>query len=323
MRIERRLVGFGLFLVTVGVVILAVRQGAVPDEALRRAWSLWPLILIGVGLSILLAGRPGAAVGGLIVVVTFGIVIGVAIGSGTFIPGICTGDRERGTSFAETGAELASPARIAVEEDCGDLHLTTGDGTSWNLGGTSSDGRPPIVNASTSDVRIRSDDGTPFDLAGSEAWDVVVPRVPTISLDVQVNAGDARLDLAGAHVASLSVQRNAGSVAIDLREIAAIDKLDLEVNAGSATVRLPARSLDGAITVNAGSIALCRPADAGLRIDLGDSVAASNDFEAHGLVRDGNRWETPGFATAAIRIALTADANAASLSLDPAGSCAG
>ena len=54
-----------------------------------------------------------------------------------------------------------------------------------------------------------------------------------------------------------------------------------------------------------------------------DSVAASNDFEAHGLQRSGDRWETPGFATAAVRITLEVDANAASLSLDPAGPCAG
>jgi hypothetical protein len=323
MRIERRLVGFGLFLVTVGVVILAVRQGVVPDEAIRGAWSLWPLILIGVGLSIVLAGRPGSALGGLIAVVTVGIILGVAVGSGTFAPGVCSGDRQGGTSFAESGATLSSPAQVSVEQDCGDLHVTTVEGTNWNLGGTSSDGQAPAISASPADVRIHSNDRAPFDLAGSAAWDLVVPREPTISLDVEVNAGDARLDLAGANIASLSVQRNAGSVGIDLRDVAAILKLSVDVNAGSATVWLPDRSLEGGITVNAGSIALCRPPGAGLRIDLGDSIAASNDFEAHGLVRSGNRFETPGYSTATIQIAVTAGANAASFSLDPAGSCAG
>lgn len=323
MRIDRRLIGFGVFLVTVGVTILAVRQGLVQDEAVRRAWSLWPLILIGVGLSVILAGRPGAAIGGLIAVVTLGTILGVAVGSGTFVPGICTGDRDHGSAFGDTGAVLASPARISVEQECGDLHVNTADGTTWNLGGTSSDGRPPAVTATASELRIRSDKSAPFDLAGSGAWDLVLPRDPQVDLHVQANAGDARLVLGGAHLTSLSVQRNAGSIAIDLREIAAIGRLEVEVNAGTATIRLPTLTLDGTVTANAGSVAFCRPAAAGLRIDLRDSVAASNDFEAHGLQRSGDRWETPGFATAAVRITLEVDANAASLSLDPAGPCAG
>jgi hypothetical protein len=43
MRIDRRLVGFGLFLVTVGVVMVAARQGPIPDETAGRVWNLWPL----------------------------------------------------------------------------------------------------------------------------------------------------------------------------------------------------------------------------------------------------------------------------------------
>ena len=52
MQIDRRLVGFGLFLITVGTVAVAVRQGVLSEEIAGRAWSLWPLILIGIGLSI-------------------------------------------------------------------------------------------------------------------------------------------------------------------------------------------------------------------------------------------------------------------------------
>ena len=52
MHIDRRLVGFGLFLITVGGVMVAVRQGLLSEEAARQAWTLWPLILVGVGLSI-------------------------------------------------------------------------------------------------------------------------------------------------------------------------------------------------------------------------------------------------------------------------------
>ena len=41
MHIDRRLVGSGLFLMTLGGVIIAVRQGLLGDEAARGARTLW------------------------------------------------------------------------------------------------------------------------------------------------------------------------------------------------------------------------------------------------------------------------------------------
>ncbi|HEX5824913.1 MAG TPA: hypothetical protein VFY18_10690, partial [Candidatus Limnocylindrales bacterium] len=119
-----------------------------------------------------------------------------------------------------------------------------------------------------------------------------------------------------------SVVRNAGSIRVDLREVAALGSLSLEANAGSATLWLPNRSLTGRLQANAGSIAICLPTGAGLHVDTHASVAASNDFGSHGLTRTGDTWETPGYAAAAVRIDLTAEANAGSLSLD-SKSCAG
>jgi hypothetical protein len=323
MRIDRRLVGFGLFLVTVGVVMVAVRQGLIPDDTARRVWNLWPLALIGVGLSMILAGRPGASLGGLIVAVTFGAIVGGAVATGSFLPlGVCSADRNDGTSFAETAGELADPARVAVEQACGELHVSTVAGSAWALSGVSGDGRPPAVSASPGELRITSASPSTFDV-GSSTWDLVLPRSPSIDLDVTASAGDARLELGGANLASLTVVRNAGSIRIDLRDVAATGPLAVTVNAGSATIWLPGRSLTGHLNANAGSIALCLPAGAGLRIATGESVAASNDFGARGLTRTGDTWETADYATAAAKIELTAEAVAASLSLDPATTCAG
>jgi hypothetical protein len=321
---NRRLVGFGLFLVTVGVVMVAVRQGLIPDEAARRAWNLWPILLIGIGVSMILAGRPGAGTGGLIVAVTLGVMVGSIAATGSVLPiGICHGGADHGTAFAGMSGDLAASARVSIEQDCGDLHVSTVAGSTWTLAGSSSDGHAPTASASPTEVRIKSADSGVFDLGGSDTWDLALPRTPAIALDVQVNAGDARLDLTGANLASLSVQRNAGSVAIDLRETATVGSLDVEVNAGSGTLWLPNRSLTGHLQANAGSIALCLPVGAGLRVAAGESVAASNDFAAQGMTRNGTTWESPGYASAAVQIDLAADANAASLSLDSASTCAG
>jgi hypothetical protein len=321
MRIDRRRVGFGLFLVTVGVVMVAVRQGLIPDETARRAWTLWPLLLIGFGLSVILAGRPGSALGGLIVAVTFGAMVGGVAATGSI--GVCTNDRGAGTAIApDAGGELGASARVAIEQACGDLDLTTMDGSTWAVGVSSGDGPPPTIAATASDLRITSPSSGMLENGGTSTWRVVLPRSPSIDLQVTASAGDARLELGGANLAGLSLVRNAGSARIDLREVAAIETLSVTLNAGSATIWLPSRSLTGHLNANAGSIALCLPTGAGLRVATSESVAASNDFGAHGLTRTGDSWETSGYASAAIRIDLTAEAIAASLSLDAPSACA-
>jgi hypothetical protein len=162
-----------------------------------------------------------------------------------------------------------------------------------------------------------------LETGGASKWRVVLPQSPSITLAVTASAGQARLVLGGAHLAGVTLVRNAGSVRLDLRDVVAVGPLSVTVNAGSATIWLPNLSLTGRLNANAGSVALCMPAGAGLRVATGESVAASNDFEAHGLTRNGDTWETPGYAGAAVKIDLTAEANAASLSLDKPSTCAG
>jgi hypothetical protein len=162
-----------------------------------------------------------------------------------------------------------------------------------------------------------------LETGGSSSWRIVLPQASSIDLEVTASAGDARLELGGANLASLSVVRNAGSARIDLREVTAIGPLNVTVNAGSSTVWLPNLSLTGRLNANAGSVALCLPTGAGLRVATGESVAASNDFDAHGMTRSGNTWETSGYAGASVKIDLSAEANAASMSLDSPSACGG
>jgi hypothetical protein len=118
----------------------------------------------------------------------------------------------------------------------------------------------------------------------------------------------------------MTVDATAGSVDLDLREIETIGSVEVDLNFGSTTIRLPARSTSMTLSVNAGSAALCVPPGAGLRVEL-DSVAASNDFDRHGMTKIGDAWETAGYASAEVRLDVTADVNAGSLALDPSRSC--
>src|SRR5258705_11151382 len=97
MRREQRFLGFGLFLITLGIVLLAVRQGWVSSDVAARAWQLWPLLLVAGGVSLLLTGRPGAPLGGLLAAICLGVIAGGLIGSGAGIPFVGCGSRDGGT----------------------------------------------------------------------------------------------------------------------------------------------------------------------------------------------------------------------------------
>lgn len=324
MRIDGRLVGLGIFLVTVGGVMLGVREGIIGEDVAGRAWTLWPLLLVGAGLSIVLGGRPGAGIGGLVVAVTFGAILGglAATGwAGGF--GACAGDRT-GTPFPDQTGSITPGGSISIAISCGDLEVTSGGGSDWSVRGSSADGRAPSISTRGGGVRIENGDRGAFVLGGGRnSWNVVVPSEPGMDLTVQTNGGASRVGLDGVSLIGASFETNAGSLNVDLRGVTAIGSIEVHTNLGSTTVRLPERSLSGSITVNAGSVALCAPPTAGLRVEL-DTVAGSADLASHGLVRSGDDvWQTPDYASAVARLDLRIDVNAGSLALDPARECAG
>jgi hypothetical protein len=322
-RIDRGLVRLGLFLLTAGVVALAIREGLISEAAGERAWTLWPLVLVGAGLSLLLAGRPGAWVGGTLIAVTLGAILGGVVATGWRGGFSACGPDGAGTPFAEQNGDLGAGGRVSIEVSCGHLALGTVAGSTWSVTGSSPDGRPPRVLTADTGIRISAPDSGRFLFdGGRNDWSVAVPRAVPVDLDVETNGGSTDVALPGANLRDASFSTNAGSLTLDLREVSGIGDVDVETNLGSLTLRLPNRSFGATIQVNAGSASICAPPGIGLRIRF-DSVAASDDFESHGLVRAGDFWQTSGFETSETRIELSIDANAGSVSLDPARECAG
>jgi hypothetical protein len=324
MRIDRRALDWGVFLIVVGAVSLAVQQGWIPRDV--EWWRFWPVLLIGWGVGLIVGRTAAGAIGGLIVAVTLGLLVGGVIAGGLSlgrIGAVCAGETG-GVAFpAQSGTFTGSAAAVTLDTGCGGLTVTTAAGTGWSLAGTSSDGQPPRIEASGQRLEIRSrDEGgfrfVPFD--AGEHWDVRLPTGVTLNLAAEVNAGTARLSLGGATLGELDLSVNAGDGRLDL-EGAAISRLSASVNAGDIRVVLPNANVSGSLSVNAGSIGFCAPAGAGLRVTMGDNITASNNFEAKGLTRTGDSWETAGYASAIVKIDLSASANAGSVALDPEGGC--
>ena len=64
MRFDPRLFRWGVFFITLGAVPLAVRANLIDSDTVVQGWRLWPLLLVGLGVSILLRGTRVELLGG-------------------------------------------------------------------------------------------------------------------------------------------------------------------------------------------------------------------------------------------------------------------
>jgi hypothetical protein len=326
MNLDRRLLGWGLFFIILGGVPLAVRAGVVTEDVVGRWPTLWPLFLIAWGLGMILHRTPLNWVGGGVFAVTLGLMGGGAITTGlTGFSGFtgCGGGGEGGTAFASQSGTLGSEGRVNVEFSCGDLDVTTADGSDWSVSGTDRDGRGPDVSTGGSSVTIRSrgQEGFFNPLDGTSAWTVTIPRGPDLAFGVTLNAGEGAVDLAGATLSSMNFTVNGGSLDIDLGSAGRLSSLNGTVNAGSAVIDLPGGDLRVNLSLNAGSMDVCLPAGAAATVQWSGALG-SNDLDQAGLVKvDDDTWQTPGFSSTQPHAALNVSANVGSFGLQLGGSC--
>jgi hypothetical protein len=315
MALRRGPLFWGVFLIPLGGIPLLVRGGALDGTVFHDAWRLWPLILVGVGLAIILGNRARATIT-VILALAFGIVGGGALASGD-IPALYVGDcvatRTPMEHVTQRGT-LDAPATVRLEMDCGDVNVTTSTGPSWSLDADHL-GVPPTVSATSSSLRVAVPNQ-----AGPhrQAWSLGLPMDSASDVAIIANAGAETFDLRGMALDRFHAEVNAGDLRLDGSE-ARIGRLEVSMNAGRARVSLAARSTLGSLSVNAGAIDVCVPASAALVVRVPDQLTFSHNLQRRGLVRDGDTWRRAG--SNADTIDLTVDGNAASFTLDPEGGC--
>ncbi len=326
-RVNRGLFGWGVFFIVAGLVPLAVRNGAVPASALDGVFGLWPLILVGVGLGLLLADTRAAILGGLVVAVTCGLIAGSLLAGATgfgAITGACGigGTSDAGTPFPSQSGSFAGPAEVRLDVRCGSVEAVTTTGAGWSLSGTAGPGLEPEVEADGTGLRVSAHDSGGVVVGGEAArWMLELPDAVPLALRLDVDAGAGDLALDRAQVTSLAVHVNAGDGRVGLWEAEALRSLEASVNAGALTLDLPAAPFRGRISVNAGSAEVCLPAGTALRVSAGNVSLGSTNLGSRGLVEQGSTWTTTGFSEAAVQVELDVSVNVGSFVLNPETGC--
>jgi hypothetical protein len=320
MSVRRNFLNWGIFLVCLGAVPLAVQFGVLDGGIARELVRFWPVILIGIGLGLLLRLTPYAAIGGVVVAATVGVLIGSFVSGGITASGAvaCTGNRAGGPSVARNGT-MTGPATINAELTCADVELTRAPGAGWTLDVVTG-GADPTIASSDSSLTLRSRDGVGPFTGDREVWRIALPADAAIGGSFTFNAATADLRLGGGAVAGLSTTYNAVDALLDLGGATGTPTLNATLNATSMDLVLPAVPMSGSMTLNAASLEVCTAPGTALRIDFEETLG-SNNFAAAGLVQNGRTWQSADYVTAATRIDLDVTANVSSMTINPAGGC--
>jgi hypothetical protein len=314
MRIRRAPLFWGLFLIPLGALPLLVRADVISGDIFSDLWRWWPLILIGFGVAILLGRSRAGVIGTALVALVLGTLAGGALASGSFWVPSVTGCADIGgdVTVLDRDGSFSGDARATFDHNCGSLDVSVAPGNGWRLHAEHR-GPAPRIDATQTVLTVQSPEGANLD---RQDWSIVLGADAVRDTALQINAGEATMNLAGARLSSLQADVNAGDLLIDGGG-GAIEEIDASVNAGRLRLTLGGATR-GNLSVNAGGIDLCVPADATLRLDVQDRFTFISNLEARGLSQDDEVWTRSGSGAV---IDLVVDGNVGALTLDPEGGC--
>jgi hypothetical protein len=321
MNYHRGLLFWGLALITGGAVALAAQQGYLYRDLLAGAWRLWPLILVAIGLSIMVARTPFAIIGTVVAALVVGTAGGALIAVG---PGIAACGGPEPTDLTTRQGTFDSAAKVKLDFNCGTLAVGMAGGNRWTVASGQSGGAAAQMSAASDRLDVSSRGTNNWFNGGRQRWNVSLPTGTSYQLEVNPNAAETKVDLTGGRFTSLSIHPNAGSILLVVSD-AHVDDLSLALNAGSASISVgEGADLSGSLSVNAGSIELCTQGAMAIRLTVKENITFSHNLGASGLGRDGDTWSLIPPVPSGVAVGfvdLHIEGNAGSFTLNPEGGC--
>lgn len=286
---------WGLLLILVGLLALLDNLGVVTVQY-QNLWQLWPLLIVGWGVSLLnIKGTWWSVVSVLLMIGTLGFVAWAAIGTVPL--------REVESTEQSQRVEKASGTinRLDVSVEAGAGTIMIGPGAS----------ETPVEavlrsNVATLNVDSSSDRTTQkvdISIEGNQMWwtgnmrndlDIQLSRQLPVYLKVNTGASDLDADVSKVLLERLDIDLGANSSVVTLGSL--VDLVDVKLSAGASSVTLRV------------------PKDSGVSVKLDEGVSSQDldDLEDKG----NGSYETAGFNTASKKITIRGDLGASSFTLE-------
>lgn len=272
----------GLTTVAFGLVVLAVTTGFVGFDVIWRIISLWPVLLIAIGLDLLGKALHTSwlrALGSIAVIAALAYAVAVSTGDDGFV---VTGGG--GTPFETVSEPVDEVTEASLNLEAGAAEITLGSGNQLvEAEGSSPWGDPEFAIE-------RSGDAAQVQLnLGEEGRPVVWPSRRGASLDA---------NLSDEVVWDLSLELGVATLDADLSDLQ-VRRVDLKPGVAECKVRLGevAQGVDEAVAdVRSGiaSVRISLPEGAEARVESESGLTAHDVGGAFESVGSGE-WETPGF----------------------------
>ncbi len=315
MRVNRRFLYWGVFFVAMGGVMVAADLRGVDAPTLERALGLWPLAVVAVGVAIVVRRTRFNPSAWVVAAAMPGLLLGGALTVAPPVPIDCGGGQP--ASFATSQGTFDGPATIDVTSGCGSLAVTAAAGSGWRLEAGNTADATAHVSATGTSLSVGTARRAGWS-RGRDVWRLTLPTSRIDRLNLDVNSGEAAIELAGAQVGALELRTSAADAVVSLGD-ASVDSLSAVLNAGVLSIDLPAgHDLTGSLEANVGSLKVCVPGGLGVRVDDSGSLKSSS---YRGLVQNGGVWQSPDYALAAHRADLSVRVNLGSVEFNPIGGC--
>ena len=303
--VERVFEGLGTMIL--GLVLLGNTTGYISWSVWWTVVTLWPALVIALGLTILAKGLGQSwlrILATLVVWITLAYAVSVSwMGSGVTLPSgswAISGGQE--FTFAEPGRGIEQ-ASLRMTGGAGDIRIGSGNQL-VTVEGASSFGSPTFAtkkNGDSAEVRIgfnESGQGTVF-VPGMVGVRINTMLSDTALWDISLETGASSLDadLSDVRVRDLAVKTGASAVAIKVGDV-------------------PSGERESTLVVKAGvsSVRILLPRDAEARVEAQTGLVA-NDVGGR-FVRRGDTWETPGYSSASKTWDIRTEAGVGSVSID-------
>ncbi|NCU29516.1 hypothetical protein EOM60_02805 [Candidatus Saccharibacteria bacterium] len=279
---------WGLLFVLVGVLLLLGNLGLVSIN-LSNIWQLWPVLIIGAGLSLLsLRGWLGGLVSFVAAIALLGLVT-FALVDNPIYPTSSSSSVQ--TTVLSDTADGAGKLQVTIDTGATDVTLSSSRERRGVEASQESNRLRLVKKAETKGdtrhVSFSADSTRMFWLGGGVTNNLKVDLTRSLPVALGINTGATNVsgDLSRVRLTSLDVDTGASSVDLRLGALERRQEITLDAGASSITLHIPER--------------------VGVRVDSNNGLT-STDLEGLDKISD-SRYESAGFANADKQIFIRSD----------------